>query len=167
MALAGLVFLIISIRNDTQATRIEQRAWVGVAQWELDREPEDGAAIKVRTTLINQGASPATNVMTKARLSVLAAPIADDWDKVPGTNQAALFPNSTAVGFDKSLTIPVGTAAAYREGRIRIWITGRITYLDAFGRPHWTNFCAYHTPEQNLQLFSLCDSGNDIDREDY
>lgn len=116
---------------------------------------------------VNKGQSPALNVVSKARLSILATPISDDWERVPGRNAAPMFPEATGHGFNTTITITPGTAAAYRAGKLTVWVTGRISYLDAFGRPHWTNFCAYHTPDLNRQLFSLCDTGNELDREEY
>jgi hypothetical protein len=165
--LVAIVGLTYTSCRDTRAIQIEQRAWIGVAQWELDREPEDGETITVRTTLINKGSSPAFSVVIKSRLSVLASPVSDDWEGVPGQNSASLFPDASGNGFNKTITIEPGTAAAYRSKRLKIWITGRISYEDAFGRPHWTTFCASHNPEQNLQLFDLCETGNDLDREEF
>lgn len=165
VAIFGLWWLIQSIRNDAEATRIQQRAWVGVSQVELDREPVDGETIAVRVTVVNEGASPATDVISKSNLSILAAPPYDNWDLLKDAPRSLILPDAAGAGVNKSLVVSPGTTAAYRAGHLRIWVTGRINYSDAFGKPHWTTFCFSHAPNQNLQLFSMCETGNEMDRE--
>jgi hypothetical protein len=167
IALFGLYFLIESISASTKAVKIQQRAWVGISQLEMNSEPKDGESIVVTLTIINKGASPATNMEIKNRVSILKAPISDDWKTVPSVSHGTIFPDAPGNATATKLFVIPGTEAPYLKGDLRVWVTGEITYSDVFGRPHWTRFCFSHDKTQNLLLFSGCSDGNEIDREDY
>lgn len=165
-AIGGLIY---SFHRDTRVTQIEQRAWIGVSEWALDREPEDGSTITIRAILSNTGATPATNVITKSRLHVWDRPIFDEWDSVKADQSGStILPDASGHGVNKTVRIDKpGMAAAYKDNKVRVYFTGRINYNDVFGRPHWTTFCAYHTYGQDLKLFNVCPTGNEMDLEDY
>jgi hypothetical protein len=81
---------------------------------------------------------------------------------------STILPDASGHGVNKTVRIDKpGMAAAYKDNKVRVYFTGRINYNDVFGRPHWTTFCAYHTYGQDLKLFNVCPTGNEMDLEDY
>lgn len=140
-----------------RSLRISSRAWISIGGYELDHEPVDGEKIGVRVTVTNTGSTPAVDVITKTRLSVLDEPIEDDWHAAPaGTEAAVVFPGATSNSVAPTLDIPIGTTADYEKGDLHVWITGLITYKDVFGGSHYVQFCATHDASQEPELFSNC-----------
>src|SRR4051794_31498658 len=86
-----------------RSARLAQRAWIGVDQFELDREPVDGQPITVRASLRNRATTPATGVVVKSRISILEHQPGDDWAGIDGEISAVVFPTVSGNGLVRSI----------------------------------------------------------------
>ena len=88
-----------------------------------------------------------------------------DWDTLPPTAQDTVFSDELNMGNSLNYFVPLGTTNEYRNGNALLWVAGRITCTDVFGKPHWMTFCAWHVAGQPLDSFAACDILNDSDRD--
>jgi hypothetical protein len=45
--------------------------------------------------------------------------------------------------------------------KLKVYLTGKVTYDDVFREHHWVTFCAFLTPD--LLIFMNCPEGNETD----
>lgn len=129
--------------------RLDQRAWIGpidnpIIDWEA------GKKFSVAIPVKNNGKTPGTNVTTVMALRALSQqklPIFTDLDKPIG--HFVIQPG--AVTYIKILSNGIINQAdfdAIKSGDLTLWIYGRITYDDVFGRHHWTTFAQTFNPSK-------------------
>ena len=153
-----------------QQFHLEQRAWVSVPRFILDREPTENGSITVLCVLVNSGKTPALNTRDQFRLSIRPdQPAEPDWTKAKISAPLVLPPEVSPNSFwipAKQDAIPKLAADLYKAGINKIWVRTFVSYSDVFGRPHWVKTCSFHTVGMPLNDFTGCDDGNAVDTED-
>jgi hypothetical protein len=104
----------------------------------------------------NFGLTPAYKLIALHATANGPWPLPDDTDlTIQPTEEGAQIAAPGAVTFWGFGPTPNGTVvtaedfAAFRSGRHRFYVYGRITYEDAFGKPRYTNFCLAIVPPQD------------------
>jgi hypothetical protein len=166
IALLSLLALIVSINDARRSVEIQNRPWLTIDKFTIEREPSVGAQIAVRTSFGFTGETPAFDVNTKTVSEIADHAYTIDWAKVPSVGRRVAITHDSPNLIGQSPTMHVGAegAVAYATGLGKLFFQARIEYRDAFGRQHWTTVCVYHAPPMPLDQFFYCDSGNDMDR---
>jgi voltage-gated potassium channel Kch len=152
---------------------MDQRAWVGPVEM-VEPQIREGHTLVFEIIVTNSGKTLArkvsTNVMTKsfpvgARF-IPEYPVGKGRQPHEG-GAIVVFP-----GMKVSLTTPpIETLTkeaieALRTNRIVLYIFGKITYEDVFGKSHLTTFCYFLRPEigrPQLATISACKTYNEAD----
>jgi hypothetical protein len=136
-------------------THLEQRPWVTVISvLSQPRFPEAGKPLTIRIVLKNTGKTPAKYTVSHIIIEPIATSESDfSFDKdeqsdrqqgLQGVHSEALIaPDSM---YEATTTIGAGTIDKSQVEKlnadlIRIFVFGRITYVDVLGCEHWTTFC--------------------------
>src|ERR1035438_24270 len=129
-----------------EASRTDQRAWVGVIEVASPPELRQGTVLNSTVTISNQGKTPAYNVIQRAGFRIIKN--GDQFD--PEREVAASSPQTQGIimpSGKRELSIcTLGAIGSQRadelnSGEYRLFLFGKITYDDAFGRHHQTRFC--------------------------
>jgi len=152
--------------------KLDQRAWVGVVS--LMHTPlTSNRPFEVGVNIMNSGKTPAKG-RTKMRARMLPEFVPPElagaqW--LPGGMQshAIFFPN--ALGHTRNYvrsgvemtTMTNGDVATLLTGFNKVFVDGRIDYVDVFGQPHWTEFRYVWNAFQDV--FTQCSEGNSTDDE--
>ena len=120
----------------------------------------------------NFGQTPAYDIIHWARMEVLP-PIQENTLIPPrintGTHAMSLAPNAS---FTKSIWFGRRLSAEEKQdivsGSLAIFVYGRIDYVDAFGKPHFTTYRliyskSFYPPIGKEAVFNFCASGNATD----
>ena len=150
-----------SLTESREALEISQRARVGVERLENLTLTEGEKPISVR--LKNSGNTPASEVHAVIGWRLQEMPLPEDFPIVaegkvepapislPAGHGVTIFasppPHLTALGAER-----------IRDGAVRLYMFGRITYRDVFGRRRETRFCALH--EKTTEFWTFCPFGN-------
>jgi hypothetical protein len=140
-----------SITQSEEQARLELRAYVGVESgvggWDdtaadLDR-PQ---SLQQHVVVKNYGATPAHQVRMIARLVIQPYPLPDTFNfNVPlpvEHSVSTLSPTEPAIVIASTDVTPRQLAALSAEhSESRIYVFGRVTYMDIFGDGRQTNFC--------------------------
>jgi len=59
--------------------------------------------------------------------------------------------------------LPQDDFDAFESGTTKLFIHGRFSYEDVFGKPHWTEYC--FVLQSSLTAFGGCEVHNDADRD--
>ena len=142
-------------RDAVELTRLEQRAWLGVASVGLRLPTEGDLLTAVELSFTNSGSTPALNVVLATRLTRLpttSVPIAQlinpallEWPQGEAPYAAVALPG---VPFKNLLVGPTETTlnALIRDGHGTLCVFGEIRYQDVFARPHTTSFAYWYNP---------------------
>ncbi len=153
------------VRQNLEATRRDQRAWITVLNFKLYREVADNERIKVKVSIMNTGKTPALHLNKLTGLLFAGAVPTVNLKGLHGENSGIVFPGASGVSFDSgSFLVPTGMTAAYQAKNVRVYIRSLINYRDVFGLSHWTEVCAFHESGMDLTEFNFCGTGNDIDK---
>jgi len=143
-------------------TRDDQRAWVGVEKLESPskiEEIKEGSPVSVNLVWKNFGKSPAlqTDVAAGMRIMGRTEEFEAVYDSESGPETAqetnmpaisgAIWPSVTYRSPRGSLMFTKQQATDIQRGEQRLYVYGKATYRDAFGRPHSTHFCSRFVPE--------------------
>jgi len=149
-----------ALDSSIELARSEQRAWVGVTEVISPK----GSTDRFGVWITNSGRTPARNVIAKATTQYQS-------------KEARFVPAYIDISAHRSVSVihpgmrvRVSTLATrghlsaqeideLNRGTHVLYIYGVITYVDAFGRSHWSKFCTVATG--NLAEFQACDSYND------
>jgi hypothetical protein len=143
------------------ASRLDQRAWMGITQ--VIGKPEEDKVFDVTIELKNSGKTPANNVV-----------IYNVYDPVPVGDGAhfgweTLVPNKFGTvppNVERLFTIHPSKFAKLTKADMdtfntrTMWVHGRITYDDIFGRHHWLTYCTSLTAGW---VWAFCSEHNDTD----
>lgn len=155
VAIVAVLFAALQWYQTRHALFLDQRAWVSVLG--TPDFPLEGVFIPASIQIADIGKTPARKIYIDAFASVLKKGEEPSFDFSKGHPHnriyaATIFPN----GPPFKLTIPVvryGPQAAeavipspelrqaIANGESFIVFYGKITYVDIFGRSHWTSFC--------------------------
>jgi len=156
----------IAMRASIGSVRRDQRAWLSVSGFILNKEPEDNQTIMVKIGLANSGKTPALNVRNRTRLELGSDSSRPRWNSFRFENPAVVFPGATGFSFDSGdMVTGTGGAVLYRSKKAHVFIRAMVTYDDVFRVSHFTEICAIHTFGDLLTVFRYCPKDNNIDRE--
>jgi hypothetical protein len=150
IAVAAVVtFLLVyfQLKEARNTAHLDQRAWVGPMKID-GKLPEPNLEFVVSIHVENSGKTFARKVAVQWHIREAAKPSAPDFDKemIPtgGTvNSIGLLPphGTYYIKAGGDLKPDEVTVGRIKSGESRVFVFGKITYLDVFDCPHWTTFC--------------------------
>ena len=153
-----------AVKDSRNAVQLDERAWIGpvdspIIDWEV------GKKFAVAIPLKNTGKTPGTNVTTLMAIRPLSPqkmPLFTDL--VTPTGHGVLQPSAvTYLAVFGDGAISRADFDAVKSGKLTIWVYGRITYDDIFGRHHWTTFAQTFNPiKRGLDTYG---TNNEVDTE--
>jgi hypothetical protein len=156
-----------SLRTTIDNFRLEQRAWVYISSFTVVKEPSVGEAAHIKFMVRNNGRTPAIFLRNQEGATIWTSePPRPDWSKVKIGYPSDLSPGDVGFVFD-AYSLPVSEVAidGYKAHTTKMYVRGRITYLDAFGHHHWVEACAMHSFGDPRNAFQLCRHNNDMDQD--
>jgi hypothetical protein len=149
-----------------EASRIDQRAWVGpTGEVILDIKPWKQP--QITTVVSNTGKTPALHVraLIVGKIGLKGTAMMFDYAKLPsGQNRSdttlqpgthiTLYPENTPVFSPTQIE-------TIKRGDIVVYVHGKITYQDVFGKEHHTTFCSI--VDRNLTDAEDCPQYNHAD----
>jgi hypothetical protein len=156
--------LILS--RDTAARQL--RAYVSV---EIVNNPSlDAAFIEARFVAKNRGQTPAYNVTQWVGADVVVLPASENQFSPPasieGSSRRHLAPDAeVSIHSRIDISIPDEHKQLIRSGVMRIFMWGRVDYVDAFGVPRHTSFRVMYGDPGSVRTGTVtwCENGNDAD----
>jgi len=137
------------------ASRSDQRAWMGSADWSFNVSASD--PIKSTVAISNLGKSPAMNVTCRIdggafpKAHALSEADITYPDRIPILKEGTVFPSQrfplTATGDPMEPESQEAWFQYIESGSLIEYFWGYVTYDDAFGRKHWTHFCTEYRPK--------------------
>lgn len=155
-----------------EATRLEQRAWVGVKHLRLLDELKAGRVIIAQADYTNTGHTPALD--TNAHIGTHMSHISEEPVDIGNISQARMkptrqkkpfvvFPNqlfsSGPVRFD--FTPTKLDIENIMTSKMLLYVFGELSYTDVFHRTHITEFCGQFSPASGT--LNTCDQHNHAD----
>jgi hypothetical protein len=156
-----------------QSMYLGERAWIFPQEIHTESESkmyEVNKPLVVRITFHNTGRSPATNVRAVTTMGFahsngsIPKRIPKTWDY---SKLGSVFLGTVQVGESPAsghyAVIPMVQQADYdaiASDRLHVFIYGKLTYCDIFGKEHWTSFC-YHLMSDGG--YAICENNNDVD----
>ncbi len=161
-----------SIETATEATHLDQRAWIGLEFMDaIPNFPEVGKTFAAKGTLVNSGKTPALNLLVYSIIEPVLRESCPNfaYTGIEKFNSGTLPPRGK--GFIGPLLIPkAGTTDPaiitqeqldlLKQGRFNFFIHGRVEYDDIFGNHHWMTFCSFLQP---VGGFAFCHEHNETD----
>ena len=149
--------------------RLAQRADL-IHGFEMAAEPNQTGRAAIRLPLQNNGATVALNVRYKFRWLVPAQGqepkvTEDTWRAETWAQMSTVFAREPGRVITASIDLDPVSLAQYRAGR-PLYIWTRMRYCDVFGRPRWTNKCAFRVVGRGTPGFDLCGVQTDTIPED-
>ncbi len=143
--------------------RLDQRAWVGATA--INVVAVEGQPLRFDILYTNSGKTIAREVSEQSNWKVA-------WTKdkfvatyPPGGPQSygVLQPGAHVTSTAKvDYTLNNATLSGIKNGTVRAYVYGFLTYVDVFHRKHFSKFCGYVDPE-NTGLVTACKQYNDAD----
>lgn len=151
-----------TMRFAIENSRLEQRAWVGIRYIVDDNSNyanpflNEGHKFGAKIGIHNTGKSIAKNVKVSVTTQLATENIPINKQKITNLKKLGVInPDSWIEIIPSSVeTLTKSNIENVRNGRSIFYLTGRITYEDAFNRPHFTNICMQLIP--NLTGFTAC-----------
>lgn len=136
------------------------RPWVGL-HTNTHYHPGNAHDINAKAVVVNTGQSAAIDLRGKFVVKVTMPD--ESVPEIPSTVNCAphpLFPNvpHTFHAVEDCDTVPL-KPAEIGEGKIFVWLVGRLDYLDGEGNPHHTTICLRYWPA--IDQFVPYDEGNE------
>ncbi|MEK6375882.1 MAG: hypothetical protein AABO58_24665 [Acidobacteriota bacterium] len=160
------------MEETVRIARLDQRAWVGVVGVMHTALVSD-FPFEVGVNIINSGKTPAKGTV-KMRVRMLPEfmkPDLADAAWVPGGTRSdgIFFPNAlnhlrnyVRAGVEMT-TLTKANVASIQVGMSKVFVDGRIDYVDVFDAAHWTEFRFVWNAIQDV--FTQCSEGNGTDDE--
>jgi hypothetical protein len=154
-----------------EASRLDQRAWVGFGDPTFVLNLTDPAKVEVRVNVL--GKSPATEI--KTRVATVTEPSQHYLqpsdlvypDSLYEMTSGTAFPGQgfprSANGADPITEQDKAMMQSLLDGTNTLYFFGYVTYKDIFKRPHWTHFC--DVVDKKLKSASPCPFYNDSDAD--
>jgi uncharacterized protein YukE len=167
------------LNASAEATRLDQRAWFGISDFEtLQFDPDDSTKpFRMQIVFHNSGKTPARQInqlgMLRFYASEFSGPTDTDWKEFLGDftkskERYVAAPNAARKAiFDSSMDKPTNdyllrNYAAIKGGTLVLYYFGQATYIDVNDRPHTTRFCLFLAQPERKQL-AYCGKGNEMD----
>jgi hypothetical protein len=144
---------------------IDERPWVTTTDFILS-EPATGTVMYVDYGVRNHGKTPAVHERASGDLHFWT----EDQPMQPfhniGTQENIIAPGDVSISARASFQQTPHQAEIndYLGRKRSLYIHGKVSYQDIFGKDHWTTFCAFHEYGTHLGKFTLCGKGNEVDR---
>jgi hypothetical protein len=158
-----------SVSNAALNFRIDERAWVGISHFVIDKHADDWSNLNYTATFQNSGKTPAVKLSVRGDFLVVGF-----WDlpyPPPYRKLEKLAMSHGEVGPGTTGTIPGYIVAKDPSESAEIaalhkfyYVYGTIKYSDIFGGQHWTHYC-YRVPAAGYPA-SLCEYYNDTDADE-
>jgi hypothetical protein len=153
------------------AFRIDQRPWALPQAFTLSAEPEVAKQFTVQIAVANSGKTPAMDVIPHSQSGLIYScsmmpPMPELADPKDVKSIGILPPGQSGITYttDPFSQITQPEVTSYTNGMTRVVVQGLIRYTDEFHTKHWTKFRVFHEHGTPLNIWSYCDSGNDVDR---
>lgn len=156
-----------SVRVAQQSFIDEQRAWIGIVGYKI-AQFEEGKPIKVEIDIGNSGKTPAFqmewwskyNSSTIAELGPLPRDLASitEWQvggAIPPSGQHAIYSEIPWENWK-------GSSLSFKLKNLVPSIYGEISYHDAGGRSHITQYCLYVADPETRNSINFCKNWNDM-----
>jgi hypothetical protein len=163
-------------RLNKRNAELDQRAWVNVTKIKLEKPLTISEKPIVTLIITNSGKTPALNVRVGAHMYVSPNVMRDD--KIVRTgpySEIIIAPNSEHTG-QVAMSDEVfaffrlpQTFASVTKGDYSVYVDGKITYCDIFGKKHFVTFCSLVngiTMKDSSEPNALvgCEGGDSVDR---
>jgi hypothetical protein len=138
-----------AIGQSVESLRLDQRAWLNIKSIGIDR-PTPGNPVGIAVNMTNTGKTVARHVVFLTVLQETKGPIGAFEIEGAPHKFAVAFPNAnySSIGTGKRL-LTKDDIEEIKSGKQRIYIFGRITYDDVFGKSHFTQFCGIYSYQVN------------------
>jgi hypothetical protein len=169
LALTGIVgnyLAVKAVRDAREATRTDQRAWVGVTEAGAGTLAPD-TQLDLAVIVANSGKTPALKVVSRAgwRVQGTTEPVdcprmlAELTQEAFGVIQPGARRNVTP---RLPLSLTAGQVDGIRHGSMAFYLYGLLAYEDIFKEMHETSFCLRLTTTSPMN-FGSCDTFNTAD----
>jgi len=151
-----------NIKATQDQFRRDQRAWIGIANPIIDRGVllKEGEYSRFEIIVTNSGKTPAKNIeswITDKELPVGKKLVFKKPISIIGIqSKTVLLPNAKirfAINTDRRITKE--DIERIKSGKSFLYVYGKITYQDVFGKEHYTTFCEVLEPD----LIDMADCG--------
>jgi hypothetical protein len=176
----ALVFVTAWLVIDNKYSNQRQlRAYVYASPYRAFNIDDRGLVAQAYTTIGSKGSTFAHDVERSVGVNLLPSPTPAkfaDLGAVSRVEGRLVIPpggENVAIQNFRVLTKDELAALMTPEGKLRLYIFGKITYKDEFGWPHWTMFCyGYFGPERlqwqdgyayDQSQAKYCDNFNETD----
>jgi hypothetical protein len=147
--------------SQRNALRLERRAWVGADQ-ALKPFVQAGRPVAVSVQIVNTGQSPGLRVESNNRLVPveLGQAFKPEFPDLPTRpSSPALLPGMrTTATVVSNWTVTDARLSAIKDGKLTVYLYGRITYRDIFNQPREGGYCM--TITRDLSGLQFCDDHN-------
>lgn len=124
------------------ALRVDQRAWMGIANIKIKQFLEPKSDFIVEIEAIKTGKTPALRVVFHNRLQALVAAQQPNRTFGERNGHGTVMPDfKQIISIGENHPVSAETFEQVRDGVRTMYLHGRIEYQDIFGKPHWTNWC--------------------------
>jgi hypothetical protein len=153
-----------SIQTARDSLRLEQRAWLGIER--IDGAPQVGSHWNIAVIVRNSGRTPAEHVVGQVVVDPMLNGARPDFtyraDEVLHTGDVPpggvftlrLVPLIADKATGRVKMVDEEVERLLREGTLDVYVHGRISYGDVFGRRHTVPLCQMYTPD--IRAFSMC-----------
>jgi hypothetical protein len=169
LALAAVAtFLVIywQLKEMKNSAHLDQRAWVGPMHID-GKLPEPDKEFGISIQVENSGKTFAKKLGVRWHIREAPKESAPDFDKEMNAKTQTvdslglLPPHGDIVMKTRAEVKPDQEMVnRFKSGESRIFVFGKITYVDVFDCPHWTTFCYYLREDGTFEIW---ESHNDAD----
>jgi hypothetical protein len=135
-----------ALHKSDEAAQLQLRSYIFVRP--IDSTPANlGDVFAVKYMVQNPGRTPAKNIMLTRAVKVLPYPLPSASyppDSGPAESAGFIGPGDTPVGLinaETALSAEDWKAVTAKDGKLRIYFWGSISYQDVFGNARYTKFC--------------------------
>ena len=161
-----------SLNATIEQSRLEQRAWVGIDNWVLEKF-EVGAPVVLKVRVMNKGRTPAVDVRaggTAGRIvsndhtpAQVADILKEEFNKITLVQMPTISPqNGEEFIEDEVGNLDTSRFNAVSSGVSTWYAVGRVTYKDVFHRDQWFTYCLRLEFTNKNPSITYCDTNNDM-----
>jgi hypothetical protein len=147
-----------ALNASIEASRLDQRAWVGVGEMRVVNNMVSGEQLHITVTMKNTGKTPALNLRVSGRLKFRSRLSLPSDAAISGEQETTLAPGvgDWVWNLRWSKLLTEGDIASLNSGRFELTVYGAVTYRDIFpGTPgRETGFCGVYSAENRPALSS-------------
>lgn len=157
-----------SITQAQEASHLDQRPWVLPRMFKLSAEPEVDKQFTVEIFETNTGRTPGLDVAPQSQVGLLyncnMLPAMKEISDIKSRGMMPTGQVDASFTSEPSPNITEPMLRSYNNGVTKVFVQGLLRYTDAFHQAHWTRFRVFHEHGTALNVWSYCETGNDVDR---